>query len=141
MRRRLKSALVSLALWSLMVYLCSGLRRLLIWGGLKEFYTWVVTLCNLVVEFVRKVVSNWKEHNVRAWRTWVLEDKSSHPIRWLRPYLVPLSLTLAIQNPSGGKRQVVFTNPAGIEKGSFVRPGCPSSAELMGRLPVLPSGY
>ena len=83
-------------------------------GGLQEFHTWVVTLCNLVVEFIRKVVSNRKEHHVRAWRTLVLEDKSSHPYRWLRPDFVPLSPIRAIQDPSGGKRQVVFTNPAGI---------------------------
>ena len=58
-------------------------------GGLRDFHAWVVGLFNQVVEFVRKVVNQRKEHNIRAWRTWVLEDWSSHPYRCLRPDLVP----------------------------------------------------
>ena len=58
-------------------------------GGLQDYHAWVVALYNQVVEFIRKVVIHRREHNIKAWRTWVLEDRSSHPYRWLRPDLVP----------------------------------------------------
>ena len=79
-------------------------------GGLLDFHAWVVYLYNQVVEFIRKVVSHRKEHNIKAWRTWVLEDRSSHPCRWLRPDLVPPAPILSVKDPQSG-RDSFLTDP------------------------------
>ena len=47
-------------------------------GGLQEYHAWVVAMYNQVVELILicNVVIHRKEHNIKAWRTWVLEDRS-----------------------------------------------------------------
>ena len=72
-------------------------------GGLQDYHAWVLSLYNRVVEFVRKVVIHRREHGIRAWRTWVLEHRSSHPYRWLRPDLVPPAPILAVKDRQSGK--------------------------------------
>ena len=60
-------------------------------GGLGDFHAWVISLYNNVVDHIRKVVLHRKDHNIRAWRNWILEDRSAHLSWWLRPDLVPPS--------------------------------------------------
>ena len=84
-------------------------------GGLQDFHAWVVSLYNQVVDFVRKVVIHRREHVIRAWRSWVLEDRSSHPYRCLRPDLVPPAPILAVKDRQSGKESFL-TDPKIIDQ-------------------------
>ena len=44
-----------------------------------DYHAWVVALYNQVVNFIRKIVTHRRDNTIKAWRTWVLEDRSSHP--------------------------------------------------------------
>ena len=50
-------------------------------GGLEDCHAWVASLYNQVVDLIHNVVVHRKEHDIRAWRTWCLEERSSHPER------------------------------------------------------------
>ena len=74
----------------------------------------VVALYNRVVDYIRSIVIHRRDHNIRAWRAWVLEDRSSHPYRWLRPDLVLPAPILSVRDPSGG--DIFHTDPWQIDR-------------------------
>ena len=82
-------------------------------GGLGEYHAWVVALYNRVGNYIRSVVIHRRDHNIKAWKTWVLEDRSAHPYRWLRPDLVPPAPILSVPGPSG--KDVFYTDPWQID--------------------------
>ena len=84
-------------------------------GGLREYHAWVVALHNHVIEFIRQTVIHRREHNIKAWRAWVLEDRSSHPYRWLRPDLVPPAPTPSVRDPESGS-EVFHMDPGQIDR-------------------------
>ena len=84
-------------------------------GGLQDYHAWVIALYGQVVDFIRKIVAHRRDHNIMAWRTWVLEDRSSHPCRWLRPDLVPPAPILSVRDSVSGK-EVFHTDPSQIDR-------------------------
>ena len=84
-------------------------------GGMGEFHAWVVVLHDGVVGHIRRVVSRRREHGIRAWRTWILEDRSTHPFRWLRPDMVPPAPILSVKDPVSGK-ECFHTDPWRIDR-------------------------
>ena len=82
-------------------------------GGLGDYHAWVVALYNRVVNYIRNIVIHRRDHNIKAWRAWVLEDRSSHPYRWLRPDLVPPAPILSVRDSSGNN--VFHTDPWQID--------------------------
>ena len=53
-------------------------------SGLDEFCTRVIASIAELAEFLQQVVVHRRDHAVRRWRAWVLEDPLVHPYRWLR---------------------------------------------------------
>ena len=82
-------------------------------GGLGDYHAWVVALYKSVVNYIRNIVIHRRDHNIKAWRAWVLEDRSSHPYRWLRPDLVPPAPILSVRDSSGNN--VFHTDPWQID--------------------------
>ena len=74
---------------------------------------WVVSLYIHVAEFIRRVVIHRREHDVQAWRSWILKDRSSHPFWWLTADLVPPPF-LSVRDVGMG-REIFRTGPAGID--------------------------
>ena len=94
-------ALLCLVIWSLLLSGMLSSRLVLVVGplcganlavspavGLSSFCDHVRVLCDVVVDFLHKVVVYRGDVVVRGWRSWVLEDGKVHPYRWLRPDLV-----------------------------------------------------
>ena len=75
----------------------------------------MVALYNRVVEYIRNIVIHRREYNIKAWRAWVLEDRSTHPYRWLWSHLVPPAPILSIREPESG-RDVFHTDPWQIDR-------------------------
>ena len=71
----------------LLSLLLSGIR---LWGlGIGEFHGAVSGLHRRLGDFIHAIVVHRRDDAIRGWETWVREDPSIHPYKWLRPDLVP----------------------------------------------------
>ena len=59
--------------------------------GLADMEASVVDLHQTLDSFLQSVVRSRRDKALLGWKTWILEDPSTHPYRWLRPDFVPPS--------------------------------------------------
>ena len=82
---------------------CGPLRSLEPWvrwvpPDVHGFYRWVFDSLGMHNEFVRQVVTSWRDSGVRCWANWLREDLGSRPYVWFRPDFVLPSPFLVIKN-------------------------------------------
>ena len=63
------------------------------------FLKWVFDSLEVLNGFLRQVVVSRRDVGIRKWTRWLREDFSSRPYVWLRPYFVPASPFLVVNDP------------------------------------------
>ena len=84
--------------------------------GLSSLGDHVRVLCDVVVDFLHKVVVSRKNVAVRSWRSWILEDDKVHPHRWLKPDLVAPAPFLSCDPCLTVNGSGIFSDPNRIDE-------------------------
>ena len=90
--------------------------QLVLAGGIGEFRRVVGEFHSRLCELNHRVVVHRGDEAIRGWRSWLKEDPSVHPCKWLRLDMVPPVIFLECQPHLTPGDTGVLADPARIDE-------------------------